>query len=190
MLQRIRSHASYANVMATLAVFVAIGGTSYAAITLPRNSVGERQIKSRAVGAKELKRGAVGSRAIKNGAIEPQDLSSAHKVRARRQARTRRDRRAQPAVTLRASFNVSRRARRRQRDRRRSCAPEQELIDFSRRSRGLRPDRDARTQPGGATTDPGPGRIVVAIEGNRVAVETFKPDGTPDFLPFNVIVAC
>ena len=44
MLKRIRTHASFANLTAVIAVFVAVGGTSYAAITLPRNSVGERQL--------------------------------------------------------------------------------------------------------------------------------------------------
>src|SRR5688500_15909104 len=77
MFQRIRNHASYANVMATVAVFVAIGGTSYAAITLPRNSVGQQQLKSGAVGPKELKRGAVGARSIKNGAVGIRDISTA-----------------------------------------------------------------------------------------------------------------
>ena len=39
---------TYANVMATVAVFIALGGTSYA-LTLPRNSVGAAQIRARAV---------------------------------------------------------------------------------------------------------------------------------------------
>src|SRR5829696_8013030 len=75
-----RAHLSYANVMATISVFVAMGGTPYAALTLPRDSVGARQIKSGAIGGAELRRGAVGSRAIKNGAVQSQDLSSATKL--------------------------------------------------------------------------------------------------------------
>jgi hypothetical protein len=35
--------------LALFALFVALGGTSYAAIRLPANSVGNRQIKNRAV---------------------------------------------------------------------------------------------------------------------------------------------
>ena len=35
-----RPRVTYANVMATIAVFVALGGASYAAIAVPRNSVG------------------------------------------------------------------------------------------------------------------------------------------------------
>ena len=72
-----RRRLSYANVMSTIAVFVAIGGTSYAAITLPRNSVGGREIKSRSVGAEELKRGAVRSRAIRNKSVTIADLTRA-----------------------------------------------------------------------------------------------------------------
>ncbi|HTT93894.1 MAG TPA: hypothetical protein VMF55_04430 [Solirubrobacterales bacterium] len=40
---------TYANVMATIALFVALGGASYAAIKLPKNSVGAKQLKKEAV---------------------------------------------------------------------------------------------------------------------------------------------
>ena len=46
---RIRSCFSYANVVATLAIFIALGGGAYAAITLPAKSVGSKQLKNRAV---------------------------------------------------------------------------------------------------------------------------------------------
>ena len=46
-----RRHLTYANVMATVAVFIALGGSSYAAVTLSRNSVGSTQIRKGAVGA-------------------------------------------------------------------------------------------------------------------------------------------
>jgi hypothetical protein len=48
-MQRIRSRLTYANAMATVAVFVALGGVGYAAAKLPRNSVGARQLKKEAV---------------------------------------------------------------------------------------------------------------------------------------------
>jgi hypothetical protein len=41
---------TYANVLATLALFVSLGGASYAAITLPADSVGRKQLRSGAVG--------------------------------------------------------------------------------------------------------------------------------------------
>lgn len=46
---RISRKLSYANVVATVAVFVALGGGAYAAIRLPANSVGSRQLKAHAV---------------------------------------------------------------------------------------------------------------------------------------------
>jgi hypothetical protein len=42
-------HLSYANVVASLALFVALGGVSYAAVKLPSGSVGTKQIRKSAV---------------------------------------------------------------------------------------------------------------------------------------------
>jgi hypothetical protein len=53
MLAKLRSRLTYANVMATVAVFVALGGTGYAAITLPKDSVRAKQIAPRAVQSSE-----------------------------------------------------------------------------------------------------------------------------------------
>ena len=49
MLKQVRSRLTYANVMATIAVFIALGGGAYAAIKLPANSVGTKQIRKAAV---------------------------------------------------------------------------------------------------------------------------------------------
>jgi len=46
---------SYANVVASLALFVALGGGAYAATQLPKNSVGAKQIKKNAVRSSEVK---------------------------------------------------------------------------------------------------------------------------------------
>ena len=54
-----RTKLTYANVMATIAVFIALGGASYAAIKLPKNSVGPKQIKKNAVTTAKIKDGAV-----------------------------------------------------------------------------------------------------------------------------------
>lgn len=45
----IRPRLTYANIVATLALFVALGGGAYAAVTLPADSVGTKQLKNRAV---------------------------------------------------------------------------------------------------------------------------------------------
>jgi hypothetical protein len=49
---------SYANVMATIAVFIALGGASYAALKLPKNSVGTKQLKREAVTSAKISKGA------------------------------------------------------------------------------------------------------------------------------------
>jgi hypothetical protein len=62
MMHQLRDRLTYANVMATVAVFVALGGTSYAAIKLPRNSVGGTQIRTAAVTSSEVKDRSLGVR--------------------------------------------------------------------------------------------------------------------------------
>jgi len=64
----------YANVTATLALVVALGGTSYAAITLPNNSVGTRQIKRGGVRGSDIARNAVGSGKVRNGSLKSEDF--------------------------------------------------------------------------------------------------------------------
>jgi len=55
-----RLHApSPALVISLIALFVALGGTSYAAIHLPRNSVGTKQLKKNAVTTRKIKKHAV-----------------------------------------------------------------------------------------------------------------------------------
>ena len=53
-MRKLLTEARVANVLALLALFIALGGTSYAALTLPKNSVGTRQIKPRAVTLSKL----------------------------------------------------------------------------------------------------------------------------------------
>src|SRR5215207_4284554 len=54
-MEKLRARLSYANVMATIAVFIALGGASYAAIKLPKNSVGTKQLKKEAVSLSKIK---------------------------------------------------------------------------------------------------------------------------------------
>jgi hypothetical protein len=54
--KKILGKLTYANVMATVAVFIALGGAGYAAIKLPKNSVGSRQLKRGAVTPAKLSR--------------------------------------------------------------------------------------------------------------------------------------
>ncbi|WP_205470981.1 hypothetical protein [Nocardioides sp. SYSU D00038] len=62
------------NAVAYLALFVALGGTSYAAVNLPKNSVGTKQIKKNAVTSAKLKKNAVNSTKVKDGTLLASDL--------------------------------------------------------------------------------------------------------------------
>ena len=68
-MQRIRNHLSFANVISMIALFVALGGASYAAVTLPKNSVGPKQIKKRAVRGKHINKNAVSTAKIQGNAV-------------------------------------------------------------------------------------------------------------------------
>jgi hypothetical protein len=48
-----------------LALFIALGGTSYAAVSLSANSVGARELKNQAVGASEIKDGSIMKRDLR-----------------------------------------------------------------------------------------------------------------------------
>ena len=74
-LRRTRAVLTYSNVVATIALFIALGGSSYAAVKLSRNSVGAAQIRSKAVGTSELRTGAVNSRSVRDRSLQTQDLS-------------------------------------------------------------------------------------------------------------------
>src|SRR5215208_578339 len=50
-------HLSYANVIATLALFLALGGGAYAVTKLPKNSVTSLQVKNGSLLAKDFKKG-------------------------------------------------------------------------------------------------------------------------------------
>ena len=66
---------SPAMAVALCALFVALGGASYA-LTLPRNSVGPRQLRARAVTSTKLGTGAVTARALRGGAVSGRKITS------------------------------------------------------------------------------------------------------------------
>ncbi len=57
-MKRLAATLTYANVMATVALFIALGGGAYAATELPRNSVGTKQLSQGAVTPSKLSAGA------------------------------------------------------------------------------------------------------------------------------------
>src|SRR5439155_2086287 len=59
--------------MATLAVFIALGGGAYA-VTLPKHSVGTKQLKSRAVTAAKVRKGAISSPKVRDFSLLARDF--------------------------------------------------------------------------------------------------------------------
>lgn len=72
-MQKLRDRITYANVVATLALFIALGGVSYAAVNLPKNSVG----------AKQLKKNSVNSAKVRNGSLTLSDFKGSQRKKLR-----------------------------------------------------------------------------------------------------------
>ncbi|MFL5894382.1 MAG: hypothetical protein ACJ76Z_04630 [Thermoleophilaceae bacterium] len=71
----IRRRLTFANVISFVALFVALSAGSYAAITLPANSVGSKQLKAKAVIGKKIAANAVDSSKVKNGSLTGADIN-------------------------------------------------------------------------------------------------------------------
>jgi hypothetical protein len=69
-----RLRANYANVTATLALFVALGGGAYAATALPARSVGSKQLKKNAVVRAKIKKNAVNGSKVADGSLRGADI--------------------------------------------------------------------------------------------------------------------
>jgi hypothetical protein len=66
-----RTRLTYANVMTTIAIVLALGGaTAFAATQLAKKSVGTKQLKANAVTAAKIKKNAVTGAKIKAGAVD------------------------------------------------------------------------------------------------------------------------
>jgi hypothetical protein len=74
MMVRLRPLLTYANVMSTLALFIALGGVSYAAATLPRNSVGATQLKASAVTGAKVKNESLTGADVKDRSLTAADF--------------------------------------------------------------------------------------------------------------------
>jgi len=67
---------TYANVVASLALFIALGGTSYAVSTLGKNSVKSENIGKEQVKASDIAKNAVTSPKVKNGSLLATDFKA------------------------------------------------------------------------------------------------------------------
>lgn len=70
----LQKHLNYANVIASIALFVALGGTAVAAATLTRDSVGAPQIRKDAVRSPEIQKDAVRSPEIRADAVRSSEI--------------------------------------------------------------------------------------------------------------------
>jgi hypothetical protein len=74
-MRKIRPQLTYANVVATLALFVALGGASaFAATQLGKNSVGSRQLKAKSVTTGKIAPNAVNGSIVANGSLTSEDI--------------------------------------------------------------------------------------------------------------------
>ena len=69
----VRFRITYANVMATIAVFIALGGTSYA---LAVGTIGSRELKDNGVRSKDIRNNGVRGKDVRAGAIRSSDVAN------------------------------------------------------------------------------------------------------------------
>ena len=85
---RLRSHLTYANVVASLALFLALGGVGYAAATIGSgqikdNTVRSKDIRNKTVVGKDVKDNALGSAQVKESALGKVPMAQAADTAAR-----------------------------------------------------------------------------------------------------------
>ena len=181
MLSRLRDRLTYANVTATIALFVALGGVSYAAVQLPRNSVGSNQIRTSAVRSSE----------VRDRTLQVRDLSAT----ARRSLRgTKGDTGAQgPAGAAAIRYFAAISAAGEQRRGNATASSHTAIgsgvytISFPQNVSGCAYSATIGTTD--ATTAPA-GRAVVRDAGGTVGVQTYDAAGAPTDLPFHLLVVC
>lgn len=187
--EAVRQRVTYANVVASLALFVALGGTSYA-LTLPRGSVGAKQIRTGAVGRAEVRTGAIRSPDIRNGGVALRDLSHAARTQLRGQQGPPGPP-GQPAVSYYMEVNSAGEPRVGNGFVIATADINGRVIRFPRSVANCALAASLARVPGGVVEDPPPGSTVVAAhQGDDALVRTWDPNGAPRALPFTLIAAC
>ena len=203
-LSRIRERLSFANVTSLLALFVALGGTGYAAIALPTDSVGASQIRSGAVGTSEVRSGAVaksevrtgavgkseiatnavGASEVRRGAIDTTELSDAGVELADLTATARAALTDASAVTFTVAATAAGAAAGGNAKSVTRSAPGEYTVELTRDVHACQYAATLQQAGAGLIT------AVPAAENPKVVVRTFNPDGTPVDAPFHVLIAC
>jgi hypothetical protein len=188
MLNLIRGRLTYSNAVATLALFVALGGTSYA---VTRDSVGARELAPNSVGASELRTAAVTSRDVRNRAIGLRDIS----LSARHALRGAAGPAGPPGPSGVAFFaavhsgNIAVSGNSSRTDQR---GVNGVAVYFPRSVDKCGFSATLAQVPGGYFTDPLPGSsiTVAPTDDGGVLVKTWNEKNQPTALPFHLIVAC
>lgn len=175
-MRNFRNRISYANVTATLALVIALGGTGYAAMTLPRNSVGSAQLKKGAVQKSDIKKGAVTDKTVKNRSLGTGDLSTKA-----RQALGGYTAAVSSAGGLArgnavAAANVG--------------GDGVYTVQWRRDVSTCEAVASLASVPGGPVADPPGGSATLRFVSPGVEVRTFDAAGAPADLPFTVIAIC
>ena len=76
MVGKVKARVTFANVVSLMALFVALGGTSYAAVKLSKNSVRSAHIKNGQVKRADVARDAVDSARVKDASLRAEDFAA------------------------------------------------------------------------------------------------------------------
>ena len=72
----LRRRLTYANVMATIALFIALGGTSVAAVQLARDSVGSEQVVNGSMRSSDIRDGTITHDDVRDGTLRGKDMAT------------------------------------------------------------------------------------------------------------------
>ncbi len=198
-----RNRLSFANVTSVLALFIALGGTSYAAVTLTTNSVkkrhiaagavGKSEIRARAVGKSEVRRDAVGASEIGSGVVDTTELRDSGIELGDLSAAARTALTEASAVTFRAAStstgtaaggNATAIARNAVGDYTVTLARDVSACQYGVAVTGVK---------SGTTIEPAPIGFATAAptaDGTKVSVKTYDAAGAALDAPFTLLVAC
>jgi hypothetical protein len=185
-MRKVLNRLSYANVTATLALFIALGGTSYAVATLPRNSVGPAQLRTNSVGSSEIRREAVKSSDIRDRTLRLRDISQ----KARDSLAGQVGPQGPPGPTFSATIDSAGRIKKGDVGTAGAGAGVR-VVEFRRSMASCVPAASVTSLPDDPSPTPAGATIETdVVPSGRVVVRTWDANGAAAFYPFNLIVAC